>query len=260
MQQIASGVKDVREAELKTSIEFQEMHGVAITTMQDAIHQRAHVDHGKAFHHCNDEPQKRAYIGHMPLQTEGMVLRLENLTKKMLACLKSSTESDQLDHNSEAIQDHLYLHIPFGSILLIDDRTYHAGHYGTEGKHRFHFVLSPYDWSPWKKALARRRKGNDGGPKAMKQGDKQEDSLQFLIQAARFYAGWNPEKTQGYWDGEKDPKVDTPKLDTKYLDLSKISNQKEYWENRGIFYETIALELMKNGGRKEECIRCIIDN
>jgi hypothetical protein len=255
MKKIAEAVKAAKKEELNIDIEFQEMHGVAITTTQGADHQKAHVDTEKAFYVDKDAPEKRAYIGHMPLQSEGIVLRLENLTEQMLRCLKAPEGHDApvLDHNSEVVQDHLYLHIPFGSILLIDDRTFHGGHYGTAGKHRFHFVLSPYDWTPWNKS----KKNTISRPEEMNNADKKGDSLQFLNQAARFYAGAEPDAPAGSWLEADDPQVDPPNLVTEeHLDLSKISNLKAYWHKRGSFYAKYAAAALVGN---EELIRSIID-
>jgi hypothetical protein len=278
MEEISKGVKKVikEESEIELEIEFKEMHGVAITTTHDAFHQRAHLDHCKAYDKANDAPKKRAYIGHMPLQSEGMVLRLDNPIKKMQKCLIAREGRDAtvlLSDKDEVVQDHLYLHIPFGSILLIDDRTFHGGHYGTAAKHRFHFVLSPYDWSPWNNET---RRNLSASPKSMKKADKRDDSLLFLIQAARSYTpgfvdfelsrteSSKTKKVKGkadYWDGKKDLKVALPQLDIKKnLDLSKISNMEEYWANRGSFYKAIAEELFLEGVKKPRYIRRFIDN
>jgi hypothetical protein len=278
MDKISKGVKKVikEESKIETEIEFKEMHGVAITTTHDAFHQRAHLDHCKAYDKANDSPEKRAYIGHMPLQSEGMVLRLDNPTKKMLNCLNAREEGDAtvvLNNSSEVVEDHLYLHIPFGSILLIDDRTFHGGHYGTAAKHRFHFVLSPYDWSPWNNVT---RRNPNASPKSMKKADKEHDSLLFLIQAARLYTpgfkdfdlsrieSSKTKKVKGkadHWDTEKDPQVALPKLDIKKnLDLSEISNMEEYWKKRGSFYKAIAEELFLDGVTEARYIRRFIDN
>jgi hypothetical protein len=248
MEAIAMGVKEARKKELKKDIDFKETHAVALTTTQVASHQRAHLDHANAYDEGNDDPELRAYIGHMPLQSEGMVLRLENLTEVMLNCLDRGATT--FDPKSEVVEDHLYLHIPFGSILLIDDRTFHGGHYGTAAKHRFHFVLSPYDWSPWKD----RKHETTEIPEPMRNSEKESDSLLFLMQAARLYS-------KDEWErGDDDPNVAIPQLDTqKHLDLSEISKKEEYLEKRGPFCEQIAKKLLKNG-LHEVWIRSIIDN
>jgi hypothetical protein len=250
MKAIAKGVKEARKKELDTDIDFKEMHAVAITTINDASHQRAHLDNSKAYEDENAAPTQRAYIGHMPLQSEGMVLRLENLTDEMLNFLDPQ-EKGVLNQDSELVEDHLYLHIPFGSILLIDDRTFHGGHYGTADKHRFHFVLSPYAWTPW----IRTKVNATANSKEMENADKEGDLLLFLMQVARLH----PRST--WKKGDDDPNVAMPQLDTiMHLDLSKISKKKEYWQKRRPFCEQIAKALLEPGRMKEELIRYIIDN
>jgi hypothetical protein len=114
MEAIAMGVKEARKKELNIDIDFKETHAVALTTTQVASHQRAHLDHAQAYGKEKNTPELRAYIGHMALQSEGMVLRLENLTEVMLNCL--DRQATAFDQKSEVVEDHLY-QSRFGTVV-----------------------------------------------------------------------------------------------------------------------------------------------
>ena len=94
--------------------------GVLANNNNNMCHQTSHIDHP----HIDDNNGKKrdAYIGHMPLNPEGLVLRLD-LRKEIN-----------------------FVYVPFGSMFLIPARLYHGGHYGSEGVFRFHCVLANFNW------------------------------------------------------------------------------------------------------------------
>ena len=86
-------------------------------------HQELHLD----TQHVNFKKPGYSYILHVPLEREGMHLRLGKINKK-----------------SELI--HGLIHIPFGSVILLHYTQLHAGHYGNPTNFCFHAVLSDRAW------------------------------------------------------------------------------------------------------------------
>jgi hypothetical protein len=204
---ISKGLQAVIGDELSSSDDL-EIHGVCIETVKPS-HQRGHLDHKSPY-----EMEKRSFIGHMPLNQEGIVLRLENISSEMRDCLLK--KESNLDEKVDVVDDILYIHVPFGAILVIDDRTFHGGHYGNIGAKRFHFVVSPKKW----------------------QDDKKEDSLWFLLESARQHTKkWSEKKKRqvGEWDESNDPQVPQPQLKIDTLD--HMSKQIKYHKRQG-YYES----------------------
>jgi frataxin-like iron-binding protein CyaY len=122
-----------------------------------------------------------------------------------------------LDEKVEIVERILYIHVPFGSILVIDDRTFHGGHYGSKQVRRFHFVVSPRKW----------------------RNDEQGDRLLFLLEAARQHTKKWREHTgnwkDGGWAEKDDPKVAQPKLPigelNKMIGQIKYSTRTKYYES-----------------------------
>ena len=86
-------------------------------------HQELHID----TKNVNFEEPGHSYILHVPLDTEGMHLRLGKINKK-----------SELNHG--------LIHIPFGSGILLHYTQLHAGHYGNPSNFRFHAVISDKAW------------------------------------------------------------------------------------------------------------------
>ena len=66
------------------------------------------------------------------METEGMVLQLAKLQKgseneKLTLCLQ-------------------FIHIPFGSGVILPSNQLHAGHYGKKGNLQFHAILVNETW------------------------------------------------------------------------------------------------------------------
>lgn len=79
------------------------------------------------FLHLDEKDNQDSFVLHLPLCKEGMHLRIA------------------WDENSQFKQD--FLHIPFGSALLLKSTVWHAGHYGSENNIRFHAVIQRGDWN-----------------------------------------------------------------------------------------------------------------
>ena len=186
-----------------------EIHGLCIETVKPA-HQRGHIDHESSY-----EMEKRSFVGHMPLDQEGIVLRLDNISSEMRQCLLQKEYN--LDEKVDVVDDILYIHVPFGSILVIDDRTFHGGHYGSPEVKRFHFVVSPWKWK----------------------NEEQDDALVFLREAARHHTKkWREKMGEwecGGWEESDDPTVAEPKLP---LDTLKQMIEKIGYQRRNAYYES----------------------
>jgi frataxin-like iron-binding protein CyaY len=185
LRDVSKGLNEVTGSELLNG--DLEMHGLCIETVKPA-HQRGHIDHALSY-----DVDELSFVGHMPLDQEGIVLRLENISSEMRDCLL--LKEANLDEKVDVVDDILYIHVPFGSILVIDDRTFHGGHYCSPKVKRFHFVVSPRKWK-------NKAKG---------------DRLLFLREAARQHTKkWREKKTakwkSGGWDKKDDPQVAEPKL------------------------------------------------
>ena len=107
--------------ELGKNIAFNTYPGFVETTI--ATHQNLHVDRKITNFNNADE----AYILHVPLDYEGMQLRLGKVDKNF-----------KLQHD--------FIRVPFGSGILLPWTQLHAGHYGKPGNYRFHAVLSEGAW------------------------------------------------------------------------------------------------------------------
>ena len=96
--------------------------------MQTTIptHQELHLDTKNVTFKDIEEPG-HSYILHVPLDTEGMHLRLGQINNK-----------SELNHG--------LIHIPFGSGILLRKTQLHAGHYGNPKNFRFHAVFSDEAW------------------------------------------------------------------------------------------------------------------
>jgi hypothetical protein len=206
MNEVSKGLNEVTGKQLLNGA--LEIHGFCIETVEPA-HQRGHIDHALSY-----EVDKRSFVGHMPLDQEGIVLRLENISSGMRQCLLQK-EANLVD-KFEVVDHILYIHVPFGSILVIDDRTFHGGHYGSPGVKRFHFVVSPRKWQ-----------------------DQEGDSLLFLREAARHHTKKWKDKTGewkcGGWEEKDDPKVAEPNLPIDKLNqmIKKID-----YHRRNTYYES----------------------
>ena len=88
-----------------------------------ASHQGLHLDRRDV----NLNKPSLSYILHLPLDTEGLQLRL-----------------GKLDEKSEL--KHSLIRVPFGSAILLPLTQLHAGHYGRHGNFRFHAIFSELAW------------------------------------------------------------------------------------------------------------------
>ena len=91
-------------------------------------HQKLHLDDKIT----NLDQDEEAFILHIPMDVEGMQLRMGKVHQK------SDQQSAKLEHK--------LVHIPFGSGVLIPVTQLHAGHYGKENNFRFHAVISNKPW------------------------------------------------------------------------------------------------------------------
>ena len=87
-------------------------------------HQDLHLDRTDV----NFETPGHSYILHVPLDVEGMQLRLGKLD-----------DQSRLNHG--------LIHIPFGSGIILHYTQLHAGHYGSPRNFRFHAVFSEEHWN-----------------------------------------------------------------------------------------------------------------
>ena len=125
MKKIGSGINaELKEnnAELKENITFHIMNPGFVQT-KIPNHQHLHLDRKD----INFQNPGQSYIIHVPLDVEGMQLRLGKFDDKF-----------QLKHG--------LIHIPFGSGIILYLTQLHAGHYGSPGNFRFHAVLSEDAW------------------------------------------------------------------------------------------------------------------
>ena len=118
MTKVASGIKDA----LKTNMTFLTMLPGFVKTTVPA-HQDLHLDRINV----DLETPGNSYILHVPLEKEGMQLRL-----------------GKFDDNFNL--NHDLIHIPFGSGIVIHLKQLHAGHYGSPQNFRFHAVFSEDIW------------------------------------------------------------------------------------------------------------------
>ncbi|CAJ1931560.1 unnamed protein product [Cylindrotheca closterium] len=109
-----------------------------IWTVNGMYHQPSHINHRKAL-----KPGHQAFIGHMGLTPEGSLLRLGFLSKEATDHIGQGTN---VPSKVQVVEGVLFLHIPFGSLLLIDARQFHGGHYGSDNQKRFHCILSNFQW------------------------------------------------------------------------------------------------------------------
>ena len=108
---------------LKEDINFiTKTPGFVQTTIP--THQELHLD----TKNVNFKKPGHSYILHVPLDYEGMHLRLGEINKKC-----------ELKHG--------LIHIPFGSGILLHYTHLHAGHYGNPRNFRFHAVFSDKAWN-----------------------------------------------------------------------------------------------------------------
>jgi hypothetical protein len=108
-----------------------------------AAHQEVHVDSVLAY---KGDTAKQNYILHMPLSTEGLVLRIANVADSVEEVIERAFSRRSKSPRNDAPDRHIkvhdfFYHVPFGSALLLPERQWHAGHYGEEGNLRFHAVL-----------------------------------------------------------------------------------------------------------------------
>ena len=118
MIKVAKGLNKV----LHENITFSIIPGFVETTI--ATHQDLHVDRKINNFQNKDE----SYILHVPLEYEGMQLRLGKVD-----------ENFQLNHG--------FIYVPFGSGIVLHWTQLHAGHYGKPGNFRMHAVLSEGAWN-----------------------------------------------------------------------------------------------------------------
>ena len=127
---------------LKEDINFiTKTPGFVQTTIP--THQELHLDTKDV----NFKKPGHSYILHVPLDYEGMHLRLGQINKKC-----------ELKHG--------LIHIPFGSGILLHYTHLHAGHYGNPRNFRFHAVFSDTAWNgselmPLKLYLKMKKINND---------------------------------------------------------------------------------------------------
>ena len=123
MTKVANGLnKELQKnKEIQKPISFNTIPGFVETTF--AAHQNLHMDREIN----NFKTADKSYILHVPLDYEGMQLRL-----------------GKVDENLKLKHD--FIHVPFGSGILLHWTQLHAGHYGSPGNYRFHAVLSEGAW------------------------------------------------------------------------------------------------------------------
>jgi hypothetical protein len=100
------------------------LFGPGVVYTETPFHQRAHAD----FDEVSQEPVKKSWILHMPLQREGMLLSIWE-----------APIADTAGDNSS--MDHKYTYVPFGSYIALRSDVLHSGVYGSSGNVRFHMIL-----------------------------------------------------------------------------------------------------------------------
>ena len=81
----------------------------------DPTHQYLHLDNDG---YTDDDPYKNLIV-HIPMETEGMALQMAKLHKG--------------SENGKTTLCHQFIHIPFGSGVILPHNQLHAGHYGEKG-------------------------------------------------------------------------------------------------------------------------------
>ena len=108
-----------------------------VSTLNGGGHQLSHLDSPNAL-----EDNKVCFIGFVPLEAEGMILRLDHIRDKDLKRMK---EEKKFEPGEKFPKRYTFLFIPQGSMVLLDGGQFHGGHYGSDGSKRFHFFLSNYE-------------------------------------------------------------------------------------------------------------------
>lgn len=111
-----------------------------IRTVEKMMHQLSHLDHADVL-----SGTKKAFIGHMGLEQEGSVIRLDIVSKEALQAMANNRFPN--GQKQKIVLESLFVWIPFGSILLLDARQFHGGHYGTNNVFRFHCVISDFNFA-----------------------------------------------------------------------------------------------------------------
>ena len=91
---------------------------VGLLRTNTSSHQQLHQD--------AEVGDTEVYILHVPLDPEGLTLRL-------------GIETDEEDNLSPFSS--MFVHVPFGSFILLHHTQWHAGHYGQQGSLRLHGVF-----------------------------------------------------------------------------------------------------------------------
>jgi hypothetical protein len=100
------------------------LFGPGVVYTETPFLQRAHTD----FDEVSQEPVKKSWILHMPLQREGMLLSI----------WESPIASTTGDNSS---MDHKHAYVPFGSYIALWSDVLHFGVHGSSGNVRFHMIL-----------------------------------------------------------------------------------------------------------------------
>ena len=123
MMKVGLGLNNYFKENCNTHIDFITMTPGFVQTTSPT-HQHLHLDTKDV----NFNKAGHSFILHVPLEVEGMHLRLGKFNEK-----------SQLNHG--------LIHIPFGSGILLHLTQLHAGHYGNPNNFRFHAVLSDHAWN-----------------------------------------------------------------------------------------------------------------
>ena len=110
-----------------------------IRTVRGMMHQLPHLDHADVL-----SGEKRAFIGHMGLEQEGSMIRLDVVSDEAMQAMANNIPPNP--QKQKIILQSTFVYIPFGSILLLDARQFHGGHYGSNDVFRFHCVISDFNF------------------------------------------------------------------------------------------------------------------
>lgn len=103
------------------------------------MHQLPHLDHAGVL-----AGTRRAFVGQMGIEPEGSIVRLDAIHRKAMQAMANRIPPDV--RKQQVVLKSLFVWIPFRSLLLLDARQFHGGHYGNKGVFRFHCVISDFDF------------------------------------------------------------------------------------------------------------------
>ena len=110
---------------------------------KEGDHQELHLDNcakNDVRASGNNIDLKTAFILHVPLSEEGLMLRVPN--PETIKQLESKDKHGNWTYNTLK-EDFVF--VPIGEALILRDDIYHAGNYGSEGNIRFHAMIKHQD-------------------------------------------------------------------------------------------------------------------